>query len=360
MKNQINKQIMFVVYDGIGNSVFQSQVLRPLLDRLEEDSDVQATLVSFERKKIAEQDLSRIIPNHDRLQIIVLWRPPYIGKLSLWFGVKKLFFLFKKNNYKKVVARGPLAGWLCIKALQEIKNKSLDLTVQARGLCGEEYRYTHVSEKKLGLKNLWHRYIKNTLHNIERDVYRKNTKQNVIIESVSPALKKFLIKTFGADEAQIIIASKDIPKKVDKGLIKAWRAKVRQELGIPQETHIFCYSGSYKPWQCADETIKQFSQELEKDEKAFFLVVTQDEFKFSQALKRQLIPQNKYKVISVQPDDLLHYLSAANSGFMLRKKDIVNWVSRPTKMLEYQAVGLNVIHNNTVGLLADKNKDYNV
>jgi len=50
------------------------------------------------------------------------------------------------------------------------------------------------------------------------------------------------------------------------------------------------------------------------------------------------------------------YLAAADYGLLFRHKDIINWVSRPTKMLEYQAVGLKIIHNNTIEWLSENKK----
>ncbi|MFH1832527.1 MAG: hypothetical protein ABH827_07080, partial [bacterium] len=67
------------------------------------------------------------------------------------------------------------------------------------------------------------------------------------------------------------------------------------------------------------------------------------------------LPKTAYKIISVRQEQLYEYLSCANFGFLLREEDIINWVSRPTKMLEYQAVGLKIIHNNTIAWLTEDN-----
>ena len=41
--------LLVVIYDGIENSVFQSQVLAPLKKRLDVEQDLYATLISFEK-----------------------------------------------------------------------------------------------------------------------------------------------------------------------------------------------------------------------------------------------------------------------------------------------------------------------
>ena len=53
-------------------------------------------------------------------------------------------------------------------------------------------------------------------------------------------------------------------------------------------------------------------------------------------------------------DDVIKYLCAADAGILLRKKDVVNWVARPTKILEYRAAGLKIIHNDTVAMLTNQ------
>ena len=143
-----------------------------------------------------------------------------------------------------------------------------------------------------------------------------------------------------------------IPKTIDKYQVVVWRTQVREELSIPDDYTVYCYIGSFKPWQCAKETIESFSFQYFKDKKSFMLVLTQDQEPFENELKRLDIPKSNYIIKNVKPEELYKYMSAANFGFLLREQDIINWVSRPTKMLEYQACGLQIIHNNTIAWLA--------
>ena len=90
-------------------------------------------------------------------------------------------------------------------------------------------------------------------------------------------------------------------------------------------------------------------------EKEFNAILAQlkDTDKFVHELQHHKIPTDRYAITSVsQQSELFEFLSAADFGMLFREKDIINWVSRPTKMLEYQAVGLKIVHNNTVGALA--------
>jgi len=69
------------------------------------------------------------------------------------------------------------------------------------------------------------------------------------------------------------------------------------------------------------------------------------------------LPKDSYLLLSVKPNNLHKYLAACDVGLLFREKDIINWVSRPTKMLEYQSVGLKIEHNNTIAWLANQSQN---
>ena len=119
-----------------------------------------------------------------------------------------------------------------------------------------------------------------------------------------------------------------------------------------------------RPWQCAKESVRYFKTLRDagllrasgdkKNNEAFLLILSQDKTEFEKEIEKQQIPKKNYCVISVTPNDVYRYLSACDYGLLFRDKDIINFVSRPTKMLEYQSVGLEIIHNNTIEKLKSK------
>jgi len=346
------KKLLFVIYDGIENSVFQSQVLKPLLDRLKENTEIKITLVSFETHKKTNKTIFSIIPAHPRLRVVMYQRIPFVSKSTLWFGVYQLKKHVKIHHYDDIIARGPLAGFISIKALNSASNKPSTVMVQARGLCAQEYRYAHLKTKQRFYKKYLHQWIYQALEKTEHEVfgYRSNS-YNFSIESVSTALKNYLIKHFKSSAKNITIASKDIPPQINAETMACWKTDMRKKLSIPEQAPVYCYCGSFKPWQCAPETISYFAENLKKNHTSFMLILSQDKKKFEQEFARQNISKTHYAITSVQQKDLFEYLAAADFGMLFREKDVINWVSRPTKMLEYQAVGLKIVHNNTVAWL---------
>lgn len=340
--------VFFVLYDGIGNSVFHSQVLVPIQKFLNEHKEERVTLVSFERGRISPEKIKSIEDLHERLSLVILKKYPVIGRMSLCLSLVPLVRLLRRFRISKIIARGPFAGWIVLKSLSCLQNLPSSVVVQARGLAAEEYRYVH------GKKSFYDAYKYRLYKNIEHSVYSQKTVPkgvNFSIETVSPALRKYLICTFNSDLETTSVSTYDIPEPVARARVLACRGAIRDELGIPFEACVYCYSGSAHRWQCIDEIIEFAEDTCELDDDAFFLFLTRDVDIFEKKLRAAGLPRERYLVRFVPHEKIYDYLSAADAGLIYREEDIVNWVSRPTKVLEYRAVGLQIVHNGTVGWL---------
>lgn len=347
---------LVVVYDSINNSVFQGQVLAPLIKKLEAP-DIRALLVSFERSPAQARTIAREISRkYPHITIAILRAVPFLGSLSLYYASYQL--KTHMRNYAKpstITARGPLAGWI---VGHTAMLDHIPCIVQARGLAAEEYRYTHVHSAN---PLTWHHRIRaRHYETIERWAYGTYTHQkHVSIHAVSGALKQYLINSFGAAPEKISVARNDIPPAINPHQQHTWRNAIRSSLNIPPHAFVYVYNGSAKAWQCPLETITFFQHMYQNDSHSFLLVLTEDIATFTELLAHTTIPVSAYKIIHVPYTQIYQYLSAADSGIIFRENHIINWVSRPTKVLEYQAVGLKIIHNNTIALLAQQNASSN-
>ncbi len=333
--------LTFIMYDSITNSVFFNVVLSPLIEKLNKNTNLNVTLISFEKKILSNDIIKKYIPISNRLTIIQIKRYPFFGQLSFIPSIYKLKKILNKISDGEIIARGPLAGYVTLQST--IKN----IKVQARGLCAEEFRYTKKFIQENFCKKIISFFLYKNYYKIERLTY---SSPRVIIEAVSSALKKYLVKTFKADKNKIIISEEEIYQP-NKAQIKFFREQIRNELGIDKTAFVYCYNGSAQPWQCIEETINFFEKNLSSNN--FLLILSKDINKFQTLLDK--IPSTKYKLLSVLPEELNQYLSACDAGLLFRENDIINWVSRPTKLLEYQACGLKIIHNNTIAYITEKN-----
>ncbi|HRN77772.1 MAG TPA: hypothetical protein PLU71_00890 [Candidatus Dependentiae bacterium] len=345
--------LIVIIYDGLYNSVFDGQVLQPLIAHSQLYQDQPLYLVSFEQESATKLLSINNKLAHHAIQLHILKKFPLINTMSLWLAIWQLRYFLKKFPAYELKIRGPLAGFIALHAMQ--KNACKNIRIQARGLAAEEYMYDRKVPKNTWLYT-WHHYKVRLLHTVEQFVYNTAMQKhnNITIEAVSPALKEHLVQAYHTPTARITIAQHDIPPLVVPAQKTLWRTAVRQQLNIMQDMHVYCYNGSIKPWQCPQEVLEFFRHKYAQDKNKFLLILTQDIQQFKKLIHEYQLPEHSYHIATVPHDKIYHYLSACDTGIIFRQKHIVNWVARPTKILEYQAVGLKIVHNNTIGYLSQK------
>jgi hypothetical protein len=335
------KTHLIVLYDSIFNSVFQGQVLAPLIKQLNESSRTSASIISFEHSKITAQQIASLVSD-PRINIIVRKKIPFMGASTLWLTAWQLKTILKKLNPTTITARGPLAGWIVAHA----SPSKIPVIVQARGLATQEYLYAHEPAF------WWHRLRARQYESIEQYVYGIYAAHSqVTVQTVSKALKNYVIQTWQTPENKIMIATHDIPQPFPVALVHTWRKSMRKKIGIPKEVYVYVYNGSAHPWQCPEQTVQFFVKKYHENTNSFLLILTQSIEQFHDLLHKTAIPAHAYHVTRVAHTDIYHYLAAADVGLLFREQHCINWVSRPTKALEYQAVGLKIMHNNTIEML---------
>lgn len=330
--------VIMLIADGIHNSVFVSQVLEPLIKRA---GKRPFALISFERP------MPITVPSelHELdCELILLPRLPFATTISLLPSLMRLKKALKQFDQYELIARGPFAGWLALHAINE---QCTALTIQARGLVAEEYKMTQ------GSASLITSFLSHQFLQLERAVYATK-KANVTIEAVSEAMRDYLCSTFNADRSRITIAHIDKPEDITPEQRAAWRTQIRAELNIPKDAHVWCYNGSAKAWQCPEETVDFLAKKLADHQKEFALILTPDVQIFEELFEKLAVDNLRYRILKVAPRETFKYLAAADAGIVFRAASPVNWVSRPTKVLEYRALGLEVVHNNTVAWLNEK------
>lgn len=342
--------LIFILSDGIDHSVFAGQVVAPLIKKLKNNEYTKVYIVSFEKKSVEVALIKEYEQLHPQLTIITFRRLPFFGKISLYPSIISLKRFLKSFDHYELMARGALSGYIAINACTNRKCKKI--TVQARGLLTQEYSFMHLHNRNLNYINKWfHKFRHHLFYKLETYVYQQ---KNIIIEAVSRTLRDYLITIFEANKNSFTIATHDIPEQYPQKIVAAWRDQMRGLLGISSDTYVYCYNGALKSWQCADQIISFFKQQTKKNRNSFLLVLTEDKNFFQATLATHAIDPHYFCVISVKHADIYRYLSAADAGIIFREPHIVSFVSRPVKAMEYEAVGLKIIHNGTVAWLNER------
>lgn len=339
--------LVFVLYDGIEHSIFEGQVLNPLLKKLKKDKELSITLVSFEKQYPSKKKLNTLKNHHPRLFIKLFQKTFFVGWISLAWGAWQLRSYLRSFKSYTLMARGPLAGIITQNAFT---SECHNIVLQARGLLAEEHHFSHTKHSFLigwiyALRTKQLAYWEHKAYNYKPTI-------PFTIQTVSNALKQHLKQHYNLSKSIFSCAQlEDIPKTIAPAQRTTLRSIFRAKLKISENHTVYVYNGSAKPWQCPKETVLFFNQQRKVDSKAFLLVLTHDIKIFKKICKQEKLPLSTYKIITVSHKNILSYLCVADQGILLREKNIINWVSRPTKYLEYKAAGLSIIHNHTIAFI---------
>lgn len=162
---------------------------------------------------------------------------------------------------------------------------------------------------------------------------------------VSSRLGDYLAEQYGPPPRGTFV----IPCLVDRDRFDAsaaTREEMRARLGFEGRV-VFLYSGIVAPWQCIPETVSFFEVLRRRIPRALLWVLTPDQ----DAARPHLaaLPPECVRMEYLPYDRLARSLAAADFGFLLRKRGLVNRVASPVKFPEYLASGLPVLIGPEVG-----------
>ena len=160
--------LIIILYDSITNSVFESQVLAPLVEH--EAPHRPVIIVSYERSMPPKHTILKVNLAHRNISLIILRRFGPLDLLLHWLYAQQLIRLLSPYTYYELRARGPFAGNIALRAIAHYRRdaRCTKLTIQARGLAAEEFRWTHRTRWSIARK-IYYRL----LQKLERFVYTK-------------------------------------------------------------------------------------------------------------------------------------------------------------------------------------------
>lgn len=224
--------------------------------------------------------------------------------------------------------------------------RNIQIVYDKRGVTSEEYVY---EAKKKNMYDETDRMI---------SFYSRLEKLSVAESSkvlcVSYEMKKYLMSKYKASDERISV----VPccASLNKFYFsRDERIFIRNAIGVENKI-VFIYSGSLFGWQMFDRITEIFKIIQARMETVFLLVCTHDKTK---GLLDGL-PEDTYKVIHADSEEMFKYYSAADYGIILREDSIVNLVSSPVKIAEYVACQLPFIATNGIGdtqsIIGEENK----
>lgn len=345
-------KIAYLIYNERPNSgLMKSQVLG-LLHELGKNKDLQITLIAIWQPWVYWKYYKDIVKLKKELSIsninlvsIPLGLPGryffqykyllYINTYYIWTILK----FFDLNTYDVVHGRGYFISYVA--ALLKEKYK---LIFDLRSLFPEENIMAGNWKKEDAIYKKWKDIEKYTIEKAEYSVVVSLPMIDALTNVNDTKKLKYIPIGFDACKFE------NAPSKRDD---------IRNELGI-QNKKIIVYAGSLQLnfWNDTRIYTKYFQNINSLVDDVHFLILTNsDHAQISTFLETSKI--SNYSILSVSPNEVPNYLSAADIGIQVMYKMDDSDTRFGVKVIEYWASGLPVITNSNVGGISTLIKDNN-
>ena len=340
----VNKQILYITYDGLTDPLGQSQIL-PYLKGLS-NYGYSFTILSFEKKDRYEKERKVIeqLTSESGIRWVPLWftsKPPMLSKFYDALQLrKKAIELHRQYQFDMVHCRSYIAADV---GLQLKKRFGIPFFFDMRGFWADE--------KKDG--GSWK--MDNPVFKRVYQYYKKKEKaylQNAdCVVSLTQAGKKELMtwESYNSNTPLQVIpccADMDHFSITDEGQ----RKRSKKNLGIAEDALVISYLGSVGTWYMLDEMLLLFKKIKKNYPSARFLFVTHTD--------RNVIDE-KISLLELEPADFIitqasrkevpQLIKASDINISFIKPVYSKLSSSPTKLGEVLSMGIPVISNSGVG-----------
>jgi hypothetical protein len=329
---------LFVLHEGIGSTIFNSQVLEHSIGMKNYEFDIDILSYntfskSWNLSKANHSYINQTLPN---IKLFLFKALNIYNPFSYLYNsiLLIIFFLKNKNVYKLIHARADYTAFLCI--LTKPFHK-LPVIWDCRGDSISEL------QDSLSRKNIVVNFFGNFIFvNINKIICRFNSKYCDGAVFVSDALFQMYRQVLYTKYIEII----PCPVPEEKFYYSlTLRNEMRKLHSIPKETKVCLYSGSMIAYQSIGEQIELYRNLLLFPDVLIIIATSEPDLAklhFSDFLS------NRFKILSVKYEEMNSFYNMADFSFLIRDNKILNNVASPTKFGEYCLTGLPVIMNDTV------------
>ena len=326
----MNKNILYISYDGLTDSLGQSQIL-PYIIGLSKQG-YRFTIVSAEKEKVyacGKDEIQKICKenNIDWQPIKYTKKPPILSTIKDIKKIEKLAFkLHRQKQFKAVHCRSYISA---IVGQKMQKKLGLKFIFDMRGFWADE----RIDGKIWDLNKQHYRLIYKYFKKKEKEFLQDAD----AIVSLTHSAKDILQNKWNVKKPIYVI-----PCAVDTDLFKP---KNNENLQLT-----LGYLGSIGTWYMLDEMLDFFKVLLEKYPTAKFKFITNEnpDFILSKATKKGL--EKKYfDIAAAKRQEVPTELAKIDIGIFFIKPVFSKQASSPVKQGEFMAMGIPVITNSGIG-----------
>ena len=336
----MNRNVLYLSYDGLTDPLGQSQVLPYLIGLTYQG--YRFTILSFEKKERLKREGSVIqeLVSSAGIQWVPLSftaKPPVISKMYDRFRMKReAFRLHKQKNFDLIHCRSYVAAEVGLKLKRAF---DIPFLFDMRGFWADE----KVDNGQWALNNPIFKIIYNHYKNKEKQFLL----QADGIVSLTYAAKEYLYQQpqYSQLKIDVIPCCADLDhfnyNTVDQEKVQI----LRNNLKIPTEKKVLCYLGSVGGWYMVNEML-HFFKLLNKNNNYIFLILTKEQPSLvEEEAKNAGIEINNLRVTYSSRNDLPLYLSLCTISIFFIRNSFSKIASSPTKLGELMGMGIPVICN---------------
>ena len=343
---QNNINLLYLSYDGLTDSLGQSQVLPYLIGLQKKGYDI--SIISFEKEVnyLQNEEHIRMLCDDNNLSWHPLFytkKPPVLSTLKDVIYLKKVAKkLNKEKNFSIIHARSYIAALV---ALKFKKRYGIKFLFDMRGFWADE-------RVEGGIWNLQNPIYK-TIYKFFKRKEKSFFEQSDHIISLTRNGKNEILKQFSAiSEDKITV----IPCCVDTNLFDPSTIrphqfeKLKSALKIKPTDKIIGYVGSIGTWYMLEEMLLFFKKQYDSNKNFKFLFVTKDDFDEIKSVARKIdLDLNSIIFANTSYRFVPLHINIMDWGIFFIRPTFSKKASSPTKQGEIMAMGVPVICNSGVG-----------
>ena len=338
--------ILFISYDGMTDSLGQSQVLPYLLDLVEKGHEIDILSTEKEANFLKkETQIQKLLQNKISWNYITYTKkPPLLSTIkdihSLW---KKAKILHQKNNYEIIHCRSYIAALIGLKMKRKFQTKFI---FDMRGFWADE----RVDGKIWNLSNPIFKMVYNFFKKKEID-FLENA--DTIISLTKNAKQKILKWEHFKNQPlkiNVIPCCVDMERFDYAKILKSQKTALKESLGIGKDNFVLTYLGSIGTWYMLEEMLDFFKRLIISKPQSKFLFITGEnpDYIKTEATKRG-ISLDYFIIKRIDYTEVPLYLSLSDYAIFFILPVFSKSASSPIKQGEIMSMGIPIVCNAGVG-----------
>jgi glycosyltransferase involved in cell wall biosynthesis len=333
------KKVLYISYDGMTDSLGQSQVL-PYLSGLS-DRGFEIHILSFEKPDMyakRELQIRQIVDSSG-----IIWHPqeytsspPVLSTMKDVRVMKKMAMqLHSEVGFNMVHVRSYIAA---LAALTLKRKVGLPFVFDMRGLWADERVEGGLWSKKNPVFHLVYKYFKKK----EKQFLNQSDAVVSLTHAAVPVLKE--ISCNKNLQVHVIPCCADVNHFHFDKISAEQKNAAASKLGIEKHHFVLSYLGSIGTWYMLDEMLDFFVVLKKEIHESVFLFVSHDSpEKIKKAALSKGIASESVRIIHATRDEVPLYISLSHLNIFFIKPVFSKTASSPTKMAEVLAMGVPVV-----------------